>query len=333
MGRYDGIRCPVCGEAFIDKDDVVVCPVCGAPHHRTCYEAHGECAYIEKHATGEEWVRPPKETFDGNAPARCPRCGTINPAEGTYCELCGSPLDKTQMEDAGQKTTGAQSAHNPAMPPVFVMPFNPYTTPYGGLNPDESIDGVPVKDIAMFVGAGSYYYLPRFKEMSVSNKKVSWNWAAFFGNALYFCGRRMYMLGVLLIGIFLIRMIPTLMYHYHFLAANIDLIVSDPYAYFSASVPASAQYWAGIIQILNYVYWVCCVVLGIFANHLYKRHVFASIHHLKEQYGDTDQYGAALKKSGGLKTKLVVGLAIAAFAVSAIAAIAIQTFLLIPAMS
>ncbi len=55
MSNYTGYRCPVCGKAFAQGDDVVVCPDCGAPHHRECYRSLGRCAYEEKHAAGEAW--------------------------------------------------------------------------------------------------------------------------------------------------------------------------------------------------------------------------------------------------------------------------------------
>ncbi len=34
MINFTGIKCPVCGKAFTDEDDIVVCPKCGAPYHR-----------------------------------------------------------------------------------------------------------------------------------------------------------------------------------------------------------------------------------------------------------------------------------------------------------
>ncbi len=327
MGRYDGIKCPACGVAFQDKDDIVVCPICGAPHHRHCYEETGTCAYVEKHATGEEWRRPSAEKYDGDAPRRCPRCGTLNPANGIFCELCGTPLNKFDTPQPKAEGADGPFGSQPVQPP-FVMPFNPYTTPYGGLSPDESIDGIPVKDIAMFVGSGSHYYLPRFKEMAVTKKKASWNWAAFFGNALYFCGRGMYMIGSLLAVAFLIRQVPSMMATYYFLSSNISEFLTNPVAMFTKDLPPQAAYWMNISNIFSYVYWASCVAWGVFGNKLYQRHVFSQIRQLKERFGEGEAYKAALTKKGGLKTGLIIGLIVSFLVASFIAAIFMQAYLL-----
>ncbi len=319
MGRYDGIRCPVCSEVFADKDDVVVCPECGAPHHRGCYETNGECAYLEKHAAGEEWRRPQKKTIDGNAPARCPRCDTLNSPSHAYCEVCGSTLNNTHPQNEAQQTQQTPGSNQPH---VFVMPYNPFTTPYGGLHADEMIDDVPVKEIAMFVGSGSYYYLPRFKAMSVTKRKASWNWAAFFGNALYFCGRRMYPLGLFLVAVFIIRLIPG----YMLIAENYAQFVADPLT-FLQNIPPRGQQLVGIMQILNYLQWFVSMLLGAYANHFYKRHVFDTIKTLKSKYTDAQQYHAALKKHGGFRTGLIIGLGVAAMLLLLSSELIIRIFL------
>lgn len=64
--RYSGLCCPVCKVKFKDDDDIVVCPVCGAPHHRSCYNQTGRCAYEQFHGTESQWrdprnAEPPKQ--------------------------------------------------------------------------------------------------------------------------------------------------------------------------------------------------------------------------------------------------------------------------------
>lgn len=321
MGRYDGIRCPVCGEAFTDKDDIVVCPDCGAPHHRACFETNGRCAYVEKHASGEEWRRPSEKTIDGNAPARCPRCGTLNQPGTPYCEVCGSLLeDLRPQNDSG---TAPRPGDSEGTPPVFVMPYTPFTTPLGGLHADETIEDIPVKEIAMFVGPSSYYYLPRFKAMSLTKRRASWNWAAFFGNAVYFCSRRMYALGLLLIAVFLVKIIPGCMlmveYHQAILAQGLD---------FFENMPLRAQQLYGLAELLDYAYWAVSVLLGAYANHLYQRHVLDSMKALRQKHADTAQYHAELKKRGGLRMGLAVTLASAALLL--LAASNITSLLVLP---
>lgn len=321
MGRYDGIKCPACGVEFKDKDDIVVCPTCGAPHHRHCYEEQQGCVYVDKHATGEEWRRPSVEKIDGDAPRRCPRCGTLNQVDSIFCELCGTPLNNANIPPKSDEESGGFFA---GMKPPVVMEYNPYTTPYGGLSPDESIDGIPVKDIAMFVGSGSHYYLPRFKEMVTLKKNVSWNWAAFLGNALYFCGRGMYMIGSLLAVAFLIRQLPSTMATYYYVAANINQFLANPTIMFSGDIPPTTAYWLNIANIFSYIYWATCMVWGLFGNKLYQRHVFSQIRQLKERFGDGEEYKAALVKKGGLKTGLMIGLVVGFLVLSFAVAVIVE---------
>lgn len=56
----DKIICSACGEE-LDRDDAVYCPICGAPHHRECYIAKGECALFDKHGTEEQYKKEVKE--------------------------------------------------------------------------------------------------------------------------------------------------------------------------------------------------------------------------------------------------------------------------------
>ncbi|MBQ2799672.1 MAG: hypothetical protein IJF09_09825, partial [Ruminiclostridium sp.] len=51
---YTDEKCPICGVAFKEADDVVVCPDCGAPYHRACYKEQGDCSYSDKHG-GYSW--------------------------------------------------------------------------------------------------------------------------------------------------------------------------------------------------------------------------------------------------------------------------------------
>ena len=95
MSRYTGLPCVSCKKTFSDSDDIVVCPDCGAPHHRSCYEALGQCALQDKHDEKFVWQAhiPDADNAHGQSHAViCPNCNAANPANGRFCQMCGTPL-------------------------------------------------------------------------------------------------------------------------------------------------------------------------------------------------------------------------------------------------
>lgn len=198
MGKYTGVGCPVCGTEFKEKDDIVVCPVCGAPHHRDCYKKLDKCAYEQNHASGSEWKRPESKAYDNNAENRCPRCNTKNPVNGVICQVCGELLNK-KAETQGQQGAASMPGGVPFGGRFYGdPPFYAYTTPYGGINPEDELDGVSAKDLAIFVGDNSHIFLPKFKDIAFKKTSVTWNWPAFFFGFFYFLYRKCY--GVALIS-------------------------------------------------------------------------------------------------------------------------------------
>ena len=155
MSKYTGIHCPVCEKPFSDTDDIVVCPECGAPHHRECYLNEGHCHFESEHGTRESWKRPDEATINGHVGIKCPKCSSPNPPSSLFCEVCGARLNNSIEEKQEQNT-------EPNFGPPPISP-NPYTTLFGGIDPQEEIAGITAKDWAMFIGNRSYYFLPRFK--------------------------------------------------------------------------------------------------------------------------------------------------------------------------
>ena len=190
--QYIGSHCPVCGEAFAERDDVVFCPVCGTPHHRACYESRGRCANEARHAEGYVWApdapAPPAEKIP--APARsdaqtvvCPRCGTPNAPEEPVCTSCGERLYQSGEPNAA----GAFGQQPPAGPAVQIQPGEP-------------LCGGTVAEAAAFVRYAAQRYIPKFYKREKAGKKASFNWAAFFFTPYWFFYRKLYLAG----GIFLV---------------------------------------------------------------------------------------------------------------------------------
>lgn len=170
MFLYENNNCPVCSKAFEQGDDVVVCPECGTPHHRECYNAAGKCANKKLHGTdfvferaSVKEVKSKKETsFEdvfANADAMSSNSREYKP------EISALPSAKPQEENKQQ-----------------INNSEPETK-------EQEINGVKLADIATVVGVNYPKYIKKFSK----NRKIGWNWSAFFFGPYYFMFRKMYL--------------------------------------------------------------------------------------------------------------------------------------------
>lgn len=298
--RYANIDCPVCGEPLDSEttgDVVVVCPDCGAPYHLECYKKSGQCIFTDLHEKNEDWVAPKKELeYNPQEEFRCPRCGAVNPSDGIACEVCGTQLRDRPLQE------------NPEMPKMgggFIprsMPLNPFTTPFGGVSPDEEIDGIPAKDLAIFVGQNSHYFLPRFKVMS-KVRSIVVNWAAFIFMGIYFLYRKMYALGtVIIIGTILLS-IPSMLA----LIENANSVEALNTSTLDAALLGK------LVTIASFISAFLRVFCGLFANKIYQKHAIKKIAKIKSdpKINSKEEYYSMLKKKGSVDTKLITGLIMA----------------------
>ncbi|MCI8351081.1 MAG: DUF2628 domain-containing protein [Oscillospiraceae bacterium] len=317
MGRYTGIPCPVCGKPFAGEDDVVVCPECGTPHHRECYREQGQCAYAGRHGEGFSFEMPsPQE--ERPAVVRCPRCGTDNPAGREACEVCGTSLAPPVEPPRPEFQGGGQA------PPTYGYGagFGPQVVfgPFGGVNPEEEIDGIPAQEMALFVGPSAFYYLPRFKEMEKGgNGGFSWSGAVI--SFLYFLYRKVYLVAILSVVLSLCLHLPSTYYvakawREVMDEAGISMSLQDQAALSDEELLDQAQQMNGLLtQVtrtesyatasrlqswMSLLAFGVCLFFGFFANRIYKGHVVRSIRKLKARYPDREQYRAMLEKKGGV---------------------------------
>lgn len=312
--RYDSVNCPICDKP-LSGGDVVVCPECGAPYHKECYLKQGHCIFTELHEKQEYWKPPiaeinePEQSHD--EALKCSRCGTVNPPNGIFCQVCGNQLGELNRDNAGNEINSpntAQGGFGPFGGPGGMMPpgipLNPYGSPFGGVAPDEEIDGLPAKDVAIFVNRNTHYFLPKFKEQVTTKRKII-NWPAFIFVGFYYLYRKMYALGLMLVALEMVLSIPSLIITWETLQTAGTTMTSQPNA---------ALYMAA--NICSLLMLVSRLVFGLFANSLYKKHVYKKIHSIKATVTDHDEYLGTLAKKGSVAVKLIFGIVGAYFIIS-----------------
>lgn len=314
MGKYHDVDCPICKEPLENGKVVVICPQCGAPYHKECVDREGHCIYDELHAQGKGWEIPRKETkYAADEPKRCSRCGTMNPMDGLFCEVCGTPLNRPEQKNGtnantqyrpnmGQAEPNRQTGQNQQpfggfQQPVNQMAYDPYTTPFGGVNPDGKIDEIPVKDWAIFIGQNTHYFIPRFKEMSESKRSSGFNFSAMIFNGFYFLYRKMYLWGILLLALFALLELPSL-----FISIDVVREMAGPNIkpLFTSESLVNLSYFCSMVR------FVIMILCGTFTNKLYKIHCANKIKKIKETVSEHHEYVYSLTRTGGSSAKIIL---------------------------
>ena len=295
MNRYVSDECAVCKVTFKDGDDIVVCPYCGTPHHRACYSKETGCANIHWHGIKnyeDEKRKQREETAkkcEDTSVLKCGRCGAQNPSTGLFCQVCGNSLHK-------KTTNNNQDPFSFTPPPINPIPF---TTPFGGVSPDEDIDGISAKELAVFVGDNSFYFIPKMKQLHNEEKIVSWNWSAFLLDFYYFFYRKMYLVGKLVLILSIDASIHALLYTFGTMGYNDFSLLPD-----------NLVRMGNIANICSMLFWGVRILCGLFANYIYTQTAFKRIKNIREKlkvFDNTNsEYVNELAKKGRTSHKAVL---------------------------
>ena len=307
--KYSGYDCPVCKEKFSDGQDVVVCPVCGAPHHRECYRANGGCGLEANHEKGISWedyigsagqsaqqsesAGPRQEAHSGNV-RRCPGCGSVNPADGIFCQVCGTMMGRSapNANPYGGQNTSPYGQHNPYP--------NPANWVYGGLNPEDKLGSITAREAAAYVGPASSFYLNRFG-LSVrnNNRNMSFCWSGFLFGFMYFFYRKMYRVAVPLLIAFLFAMVPTFLYSYEYMREMVaqygNLVMPLP-LFSTPTLDALAV----ISNVCQTALFLLSAAMGFLGHKMYLQDIERKINSLREENLSTEQFIQALSHEGGV---------------------------------
>ncbi|HAG12279.1 MAG TPA: hypothetical protein DCG49_00270 [Ruminococcus sp.] len=258
MQEYQGQPCPVCGEAFAEQDDIVTCPDCGTPYHRACWKQTGHCINTALHESGESWIIQRRKEMEENG--------------------------ETQEADAQSADDAAFDPDADEMQRIVIDPEDPCI----GMDPEEVLDGAKLREVAEFVQTSRFYYLPLFRIMKRTGKKLSFNLLCLLCPQYYFANRKMW-------GLALASMlIKTVLY----LPITIMLLdqnsgITIPWADVGTESFQALYHGSFIALALVSVFW------SFLANYLYYRFTIRRISGIKKTVGTEEEMYREIKRSGG----------------------------------
>jgi len=256
-------------------------------------------------APPSQWSEKNEKVYDGESVMRCSRCGTVCRPGTLFCPVCGSPVGakngegpeimsfeefmrrnghETQRDSdpqngqhphydqrysssadhsAPNETQGWQRNVGPGVPPIGM---NPFTTPYGGVAPEEELDGVTAKEYVLYVGPNSHYYLPKFKQVAEKQRVFQWNWSAFFLHFIYFFYRKMYLVGGIFLAVFLLAELPLFIFLPDYVEFLYGQLTSGSVL---TVVPARVQMYLNYSTAANFVNLAINLAAAAIANKAY----------------------------------------------------------------
>ena len=286
MYKFEGQTCDVCGMLFDKYSDIVTCPECGTPHHRDCWHTIGHCINEEKHGTGFEWQPVKKETAAEGV--TCSHCHAVMPAGTLFCENCGHAMTQAGAENNGQQSQTAGQPNVQIFGIPGMMGVSISQTDLNRINNELAgeIDGVPVRDIAAYIGPNAQYYIYKFRRMISNPKYRPFNGAAFLFAPLWFLFRKMWKTALA--------------------AAVFNGIMNIPYFIMLAvesGVLAQSYMFPGIetvASVCQFITLAVSAVLGFAAIPMYRKATVKHLKKLKEQTGgDRNAYYRKIMEQAG----------------------------------
>ena len=227
----------------------------------------------------------------------CPRCGTENESEYTYCKNCGTLLSTVKETENGTYTN--QNYSTP-QPPVNGFQFGDITT----------------EEMTLFIGKKSHNILPKFAKMEITNSKISWCWpvailSLFFGAlgaSLWFFYRKMYKHAALLAVIGAVISILTTV-----LTGSVTPDLTEMFAdvlesgdisailnAFNNIPPSKAIIYTVSTLISDLSDIIVFILCGLFGYNIYKNHCIEKIKNYKMYQSNSPYYKLGLSSIGGV---------------------------------
>ena len=235
----------------------------------------------------------------------CPRCGTENESQYTFCKNCGTPLN-----------TAKNSAENNTYRENADYTNSQFT------NNEVHFNDISQEEMALFIGKKSPDILPKFAKMEFLNSKVSWCWPvailSFFfgvsGASLWFFYRKMYKPATLLAITGAILTIVTSVIT-GIITPELSTILNnllesgDINGILNSinSIPPSKLAIYTVFTLLNDIIKLLTFILcGIFGFYIYKNHCIEKIHSFKTYQSQSPYYKLGLASTGGVSSGMLV---------------------------
>lgn len=286
MPKYENYKCPVCHKQFDKDDDIVTCPECGTPHHRECYNAIGHCVNKGLHKTEYSFLDAEKPSkSESQAP---PKSEYYSPADTDENEV-----QEVDIISEAKSESNANTDDNSESSQKGYSPFQSIQFDTGEFKEKGEIDGVDIQDIAATVRSNAPRFVSKFKDFSSKNKKVSWNWCAFFFGSFYLLFRKMYKQGIAFFSLFLTTIIAGESFILKYAPNYVEAVQSFAETYSKTKVTvqdvqnvmavSDAQIAGKIVYIMLGVIIILRIIQAIFADYFYKDTVFNIIKKVDEQ--------------------------------------------------
>lgn len=279
----------------------------------------------------------------------CHECGTENEQEYIYCKNCGASLEAAEPEAKKPEppVSKPQNEYIPPEPRPQAYTYQPtpeprYSEPAaegplggtysaGGYDND-TIDGIPVAELSMFVGKKSASLIPKFQRMEKNGSKVSWCWPAAvlsylfgpLGAAIWFFYRKMHKYAWLLVAAgglsaVILSVLSAAFVDHEAIEAFSSLLeqfVQNPATtpeelseflkeYLSLLSEAFSVGYILVELIRNAITVACTVLLGLFSHYLYKNYCVNKIYAYRNSTADMRYYQFGLLSIGGVSGGLL----------------------------
>lgn len=284
--KINGKKCPICNGDLSEKDEIVWCPECGAPHHKECYIAAGECGFSKLHGTKEieEKLNTPiieqEKQVNNDEQAmpkiniRCTSCGAAFPIDYERCPNC--------------------SAENKAKDGRFFM-FDML----GGVKKSEDIgEGVNGEQAGKFVQISPHRFVPKFLAIKNGRKHFFSLWSFFFPSAT-FALRKMYPVAFLS-GLLEIAA-TLLMFPLSLAIAELGLEkYEDMYAYIQAGVSSDVMKLTYLAFVGMAIMFICKLFCSFNFDRIYYKHTVSTIKEIEAEVTDDEERIEQYRKKGGV---------------------------------
>lgn len=269
--------CSACHAYLFEEDDVVCCPVCGAPHHRECWKALGDCALHEYHGTDKQYTpyvekQDEPETATAQETKTCPFCKESYPKDQEECPKCGMP---------GNMKSG-----------IHIVSLDLL----GGVPADTDLGkGVTADEARRFVLTNTQRYIPKFAKMAAGFKN-SWNWLAFFFPNVWMLSRKMYKGGIILTVLTIIFSLFT-MPMLSAVDTSAATTTNEMMQMIMDALPSISPSAIILAAVGSIAYLILRIVLGIIGDRLYHKYTIDTISRIKTESSDVS---LDFEKAGGV---------------------------------